>query len=109
MDFLNLFRRWRLPQRRWRVTTVVRSVHDVDETLRRRTAVMVGSAAYPKWLVFDCPCPDRHRVMINLDRLNQPSWTILSGEPLTLVPSVDEERPSSRCHYIIRNGRIRWC
>ncbi|MFD0309125.1 DUF6527 family protein [Streptomyces sp. NPDC127119] len=63
---------------------------------------------YRKWLIFDCPCRERHRVMINLDSGNRPAWTVLTLSPLTLAPSVDEVRGTTRCHYFIRNGRIQW-
>jgi hypothetical protein len=98
---------WSWP-RRWKISSTVPSVLDVPERIRRRQAVLVGSDTHPKWLAFDCPCTERHRVVINLDRHNYPSWTVLTAAPLTLTPSVDETRRMRRCHYVIRRGRVRW-
>ncbi|MFG2351499.1 DUF6527 family protein [Streptomyces phaeochromogenes] len=94
--------------RHWKIRTTVPSVHDIPDKIRRRTAVLVQSNTYPKWLVFDCPCVERHRVMINLDPHNRPFWTVLAPSPLTVVPSVDQKKGATRCHYIIRAGRIGW-
>ena len=103
----NLLNRW-LPSRRWRVTATARSVNDVPERLRRRTAVLIGTADRPKWLVFACPCRVRHRVVLNLVPANYPAWTVHSHRPLTVTPSIDEHGPDRRCHYVINAGRIRW-
>ncbi|MET8631769.1 DUF6527 family protein [Streptomyces sp. NPDC004680] len=84
------------------------SVYDVPDRLRRKQAVLVGTATNTKWLVFDCPCSQKHRVVLNLNPGRRPAWTVAKPAPLTLTPSVDETLPESRCHYIIRNGRIHW-
>ncbi|MGW9205717.1 DUF6527 family protein [Embleya sp. NPDC055664] len=68
----------------------------------------MGSGTHRKWLVFDCPCREHHRVMINLDPDNWPAWSILNPAPLTVIPSIDERRGTTRCHYILREGRIVW-
>jgi hypothetical protein len=84
------------------------SALDVPERLPRRVAVVVRKGALDQWLVFDCPCPARHRVMLNLDIRHRPVWTVVSGTPLTLTPSVDETTAGGRCHYIVRKGRVEW-
>ncbi|GAA3797052.1 DUF6527 family protein [Streptomyces phyllanthi] len=94
--------------RRWRIIATVPSVYDTPEHLRRKQAIIVGTATSPKWLVFDCPCRQRHRVMVNLNPDRRPRWTVVKSSPLTLTPSVDETLPGSRCHYIIRNGHLHW-
>ncbi|WP_366002107.1 DUF6527 family protein [Microbacterium sp.] len=103
MDLLNRFRYWR----RWKVVLHVDSVDDVPTRLRHRQAAIVGTS-HQKWLAFDCPCGNGHRVLLNLDKSHYPQWRIASELPLTLIPSVDEESAAGHCHYIVRNGRIRW-
>ncbi|QKW23983.1 hypothetical protein HUT16_37265 [Kitasatospora sp. NA04385] len=63
---------------------------------------------HPKWLAFDCPCKDRHRVLLNLNPNRQPAWTIHTQAPLTITPSIDETRASGRCHYFLQNGQVVW-
>lgn len=46
--------------------------------------------------------------MLNLDTENRPRWRIDNDFPLTLHPSVDERSHVGHCHYILRNGRVRW-
>ncbi|WP_369804072.1 DUF6527 family protein [Mycobacterium sp. GA-2829] len=81
---------------------------DVPAQLHPRRAVLVGSAEHPKWLVFDCPCARRHRVLVPLNRHAWPAWKILAEAPLSLTPSVDERHGTYRCHYVIRRGRVHW-
>ncbi|MFF3018201.1 DUF6527 family protein [Streptomyces sp. NPDC057939] len=61
-----------------------------------------------KWIAFDCPCTERHRVILNLNTKIRPSWTVGSSTPLTISPSIDELRGDKRCHYLIKDGHIDW-
>ena len=94
--------------RRWQATVRVTSVGDVPERIGPRRAVLVGSPTRDKWLVFDCPCGNGHRVMINLDPENLPRWRVSSDVPLTVTPSVDERSGAGHCHYFVRDGRVIW-
>jgi Family of unknown function (DUF6527) len=104
LDLITRIRYWR----RWKNSITVASVDDVPDRIPKRHAVLVGSSAFAKWLVFDCPCGRGHRVMLNLDTSHYPHWLISSKTPMTLVPSVDEVSKFGHCHYIVRDGRIRW-
>lgn len=110
MGFLNQLRHGvrNALSRRWQVAMTVGRMSDVPERLARGSAVIVGRATAPKWLVFDCPCRLRHRVMLNLDLRRQPRWTVETFRPLTLRPSVDDDSYGTACHYRILAGKIRW-
>jgi hypothetical protein len=97
-----------LDRRRWRVGESVEHADEVPERIGRRHAVIVGTRAHAKWLVFDCPCEERHRVMLNLDVARAPRWILDSDELLTISPSVDAPSKNGRCHYFIRAGRVQW-
>ncbi len=84
------------------------SVFDVPDVLPRRTAFLVAKNQCNQWLVFDCPCPARHRVMLNLDFQTKPVWRLIEERPLTLYPSVDERTKHGRCHYLINKGKVVW-
>lgn len=97
-----------LPWRRWNLVQVVEAADEIPDRIPRKGVVIVGTPKAPKWLAFDCPCRERHRVMLNADSRRRPFWRIKDARQLTLAPSVDETRGSTRCHYVIQRGRIRW-
>jgi Family of unknown function (DUF6527) len=96
-----------LPRRKWRLVLLVDEADEVPERLPHNTAALVGPAEQPKWIAFDCPCRRRHRIMLNLDRRRLPAWSLVSQQPLTLSPSIDDYA-MGRCHFFLRQGRIKW-
>ena len=97
-----------LPWHPWRVAEHVAAVDEVPDLLPSRALVLVGARGRPTWAVFDCPCRTGHRLLLNLDRTRYPFWVIESRKPLSIRPSIDDITPKRRCHFIIRNGRLRW-
>lgn len=97
-----------LPWRRWRVVLRVEAADEIPERLPRRGAVLVASQDHLKWIAFDCPCRERHRIMMNLDPARRPRWQVTKVKPLTLAPSVDDVTTRRRCHFFVRGGRIAW-
>lgn len=95
-------------RRRYRVAYFVDAADEVPERLAKRTAAVVLDDHGEKWLAFDCPCRDHHRLLINLDTRRTPFWRIRGESPLDLAPSVDVTRGARRCHFWVRDGRIRW-
>jgi len=95
-------------RRRYRILATVAHADEVPDELPRRGAVLVGEPGAAKWLVFDCPCRERHRVMLNLDPTRSPRWFASGGERLTISPSVDAPSARGRCHYFVRDGRVHW-
>jgi Family of unknown function (DUF6527) len=93
---------------RYRVIASVEAADEVPDALPALGAVLVGTTAEPKWIAFDCPCNDNHRVMVNLDLRRRPAWRMTSAAPLTLQPSIDALRGAKRCHYFLTKGRVRW-
>lgn len=97
-----------LPFRSWRLLAAVEAADEVPKRLPARGMILVGSEDYPKWLAFDCPCKQSHRILVPLDRAKKPHWRIEGTSKVSLFPSVDALRGNVRCHYIIRNGRTQW-
>jgi len=96
-------------RRRFKTSSeAVSSVLDIPECVPRRTAFVVRKGQRGQWLVFDCPCRARHRVVLNLDPQNGPVWRVVNERPLTLYPSVDEYTSRGRCHYLISKGKVIW-
>ena len=106
-----LIARWQslpLPWRSWRIAGQVEAGDEVAEHLPYRRVVLVGAPEHPTWVVFDCPCRTGHRLMVNLDPARHPFWRIESPRPLSIYPSIDNLTLERRCHFIIRNGKLRW-
>ena len=86
----------------------VASPADVPDRLSRRELVVVGTDAFPKWAVFNCPCGRGHRIMLSLQRSHLPHWRLeLGGHGPSLWPSVHSVT-AYRCHFWLRDGRVRW-
>jgi hypothetical protein len=98
----------RLPWLRWRAVGRVDAADELPEHLPRRGVMLVGPQAKPTWAVFDCPCRQRHRIMLNLDASRRPRWQVTNLAPLTVAPSIDAITATRRCHFWVRDGRIRW-
>ena len=100
----------RLISRLWRLEAMVSSMDDVPPGIRSRRAYLVATATRRKWLVFDCPCGNGHRIILNLDRSRRPVWTVRLSKrgALTLHPSVNYRDDRRVCHYVLSNGRVEW-
>ena len=94
------------PNRRYRVILSVEAADEIPKRIPRRGVVLVRQEQSPTWMAFDCPCADRHRVMLNLDRRRRPYWSISDAKRITVSPSIDETRGDCRCHYFLRGGRV---
>lgn len=97
-----------LPIWPWRVVATVEAADEVPEKIPRNGVVFVGTRKHPKWLVFDCPCRNRHRIMVSLEVAHSPHWRLTGGKKLTLWPSVDYRTPTLQCHYFIKQGKVIW-
>jgi hypothetical protein len=97
-----------LPIFRWRLVAVVHGADNVPNKLPRNGAVLVGSIKKPKWIAFDCPCGNGHRILLNLDQSRWPYWLATVKKPLTILPSIDYRDNAKRCHYVIRKGKVKW-
>lgn len=94
-----------LPIFGWRVVMTCDAADEVPDKLPRNGAALVASGTVAKWLVFDCACRTGHRIMLPLQ--GAPRWQVVGQRPLTVAPSVDY-RGHRRCHYVLRDGSVRW-
>src|SRR5579872_1414278 len=101
------WRHW-FPRRVWRLVTRVEAADEVPQRLPLNGVALVGTQRKPKWLVFDCPCRQQHRVMLNLESSRRPCWRFSTKNGLTVSPSVDYRGNDYRCHYFVKRGRIIW-
>jgi hypothetical protein len=81
---------------------------DLPRALGRFRVYAVGHPA--KWVVFACPCGRGHEIALNLANSSHPRWSLhTTTHGPTVSPSVDATWHGFRCHYWIRDGRVRWC
>jgi len=105
---IDLWRRLRLTRPRIKAVVYVESPTDAPDAIDRQTLVVVGTREFQKWAVFECPCDHGHRLAISLQRSHEPSWRLSHGEgEPSLFPSVDSVT-DRRCHFWLRDGRVRW-
>ena len=97
-----------LPFFGWRIIGIVDSADEIPQRLPRNGAVLVGQRTHPKWIAFDCPCREKHRILLNTDKARSPYWSITINEQLTISPSIDYHDSKKRCHFFVRKGRIIW-
>lgn len=79
---------------------------EIPDPLPRRSVVLVGSP--PKWAILKCPCGGDHDIDLNLGNPGAPRWSIQDDKRVSIRPSVDVQDPDGRCHFWLRDGRVRW-
>ncbi len=89
-------------------TQATRSLDRMRARARKADDARTDAAHTARAAVFDCPCRTGHRLMVNLDRTRHPFWRIESRRPLSIRPSIDDITSERRCHFIIRDGKLRW-
>ena len=94
--------------RRWRVVGCVGAGDEIPDDLPHRGVMLVGTASRPTWAALDCPCRNGHRIMVNLDSRRHPHWQLASEPRLSLWPSIDTVVDGRRCHFTLKQGKIRW-
>jgi len=97
-----------IPRPKWRIVATVETARDIPDELPRKTVVVVADEKGPKWLAFDCPCSNAHRILLNLDTARAPYWTLAGDSEIDLTPSIDVRSSERRCHFIIREGKVDW-
>lgn len=97
------------PWQAWRVIGSVDAADEIPEHLPRTAIVVVGPMESPKWIAFDCPCREGHRVLLPAARTASPRWSLVGQQRTTLSPSIDAwHTATQRCHYFIRQGHVEW-
>ncbi|MFT3864591.1 MAG: DUF6527 family protein [Solirubrobacterales bacterium] len=82
---------------------------DVPTEIPRHELAVVGDPARPKWLVFECPCGEGHRLQVNLDAAGAASWRLDDHDGgVSIHPSIDYCGSERRCHFWLRCGRVHW-
>lgn len=103
------WRRRRLSAPRVDQVETYRSQSELPQSLPRRQLALVGTLQSPKWLVLECPCGEGHRLHVNLSAARQPCWRLIAAETgPSVFPSIDFDAIERRCHFWIRDGRVRW-
>jgi hypothetical protein len=80
---------------------------DLPANLPRHELAVLGDPVSPKWLLLECPCGNGHRLQIDLDARHAPNWRLERRGP-DVYPSIDYRGPERRCHFWLKDGRVRW-
>jgi len=100
----NWFRQY-LTKRHFKKINFVSQISEIPDHIKRE-AYIVEKGGRRVWLVFDCPCNNGHRLMVNLSEKRKPFWSIkIRKHQLSVSPSVwlhDE----CYSHFWIENSNI---
>lgn len=105
---LNWLRRLRRrPRARFTAVVAVRDRGDLPAKLNPRRIYQLGAPA--KWAALECPCGRGHILELNLAHPGRARWRLIADGPggPSLSPSVDF-KSSRRCHFWLREGKVRW-
>lgn len=107
---IRAYRRTRNSRAKSRIKKVIRVTDraELPDDLNPRCIYVLG-ATTPKWALLDCPCGRGHTVELNLANPARARWKVSAnnaGHP-SIHPSIDYQG-QPRCHYWLRDGRIRW-
>ena len=94
------------PWSRWRLVYV----EDAPDAPRFGKVYIIGGREYPFQAVMDCPCGCGSPIWLDLVSGGGPYWTAREGRSrvASLKPSV-WRADSCHSHFILRDGRVRWC
>lgn len=106
--FIDWWRRHRWTQPRYTRVRTYESRTDVPRKLPRRTLAIISGR--PGWVILECPCGTGHEriELLMSPRAGHPSWRLTTDDNgPTIHPSVDYV-DGRRCHFWVRDGRVRW-
>lgn len=80
----------------------------LPERLGRHVLAIAGDPS--AWAVMECPCGNGHRLKVRIRAQGDATvWTIDDGDGgPSLRPSVDFDSAERRCHFWLREGRVKW-
>ena len=73
----------------WKIIQQVEAADEIPKVIPANGIVLAGPLKKPHWLAFDCPCGNRHRIMVNLDSRRRPCWAMRQTNPVSIYPSFD--------------------
>jgi len=89
-----------------------RKIHSVDrvssipDELQNNEAYIVEKFGREVWLILNCPCPDHHRLTVNLSRNSRPFWNVdITSGYLSVYPSL-WLKDGCNSHFWIKEGHI---
>ncbi len=104
-NFFSKFFRPRRSTRQYSDVKFVNSLPDVPSEVKNDIYV-VGSKKKAKWVVFDCPCSNGHKLTVNLMKSNYPRWKLkFSRKRISLSPSIIVTDHSCRSHFWLESNR----
>lgn len=82
--------------------------YDLPESIRKRTAYIIGNQENPWLLAFQCPCGCKNIIQLNLLNDVSPSWSYsIKRKKITIWPSIWRKH-GCKSHFFLKNGKIRW-
>jgi hypothetical protein len=84
-------------------------MHDVPDRLGWVLYIVGQHGSSPKWAILECPCRCGERIYVTLMKSRDPHWELpLSGEDLTLWPSLWVSQCGCGSHFWVKRSIIEW-
>ena len=104
-NFLPKFFRRRRSIRQYSAVKFVNSLPDVPNEVKNDIYVVVSKKT-AKWIVFDCPCFNGHKITVNLMKSNYPYWKFrFFLKKISLSPSIIVTDHFCRSHFWLESNR----
>lgn len=80
-----------------------------SENLEKNIVYIVGGKKFVKWAYLKCPCGCNAPIMLSLNKLNYPSWSVKQDKVgrATISPSINK-LDGCRSHFVIKKGKVIW-
>jgi len=101
------FRYWRRTRvkRRYKIIKFLASLSDVPDQVGNDIYI-VGTSGTSKWVVFDCPCGEGHKLTVNLMKSSYPRWRMkMSRDGISLSPSIVVTDHPCKSHFWLESNR----
>jgi hypothetical protein len=94
-------------QPKWRL----KKVEDVPDRPKARIVYLVGETGNEWACAMRCPCGCRETIILNLIKAaGRPRWDLnLSPKGIPSIRPSVWRTTGCRAHFILRQGRIKWC
>ena len=104
MNFLKFWRR-RQSARQYTDVKFVNSLPDVPIEIGNDIYI-IRSTGKAKWVVFDCPCLNGHKLTVNLMKNTYPRWKLkLFRKKVSLSPSIMVTDHACKSHFWMESNR----
>lgn len=79
------------------------------DILKKNIVYVVGDKGFVKWAYLKCPCGCNDSIMLSLNKISYPSWSVKQDKlgRATISPSI-HKLEGCKSHFLIKRGKLVW-